>query len=318
MTRRLLLALALVCVAARPAAAQRTTYEQLTVSTSAVNIAAATLVGRATCTAVLETAAIRYRTDGTNPTASVGLPLLVGSVLHFSSIEEARSARFIRSGGTDGVLNVECYAVAANVAQAGSGGASADITGDALTALQSIASDIETIATNPGTEVSHGNTVVGPGTPINVEGSAAVISDTPITDGQVTRPKADLYGRLWLRDGGPCADWDRVTHAVISETTGATNEIVALTASQVIIVCSYKWVVGGATSLSWTRGTGTDCGTGTTAVEGAQPYAANGGVAESNGGAPLFVVPAGNALCLVSSAAVTQGGRVSYVKALVP
>lgn len=117
---------------------------------------------------------------------------------------------------------------------------------------------------------------------------------------------------------GPCADPARITHAVISESTAATNEIVALNGSDLIYVCSYKWVTTAANSLNWTRGTGTDCATGTTAIEGAQPFAANGGVAESGGGHPLFVVPAGNALCLVSSAATAHGGRVSYVRTATP
>jgi hypothetical protein len=117
---------------------------------------------------------------------------------------------------------------------------------------------------------------------------------------------------------GPCADPARITHAAISESTAATNEIVALNGSDLIYVCSYKWVTTAANSLNWTRGTGTDCATGPAAIEGAQPFAANGGVVESGGGHPLFVVPAGNALCLVSSAATAHGGRVSYVRTATP
>lgn len=128
----------------------------------------------------------------------------------------------------------------------------------------------------------------------------------------------DQLGRLYTRDANPCSDYSRITHAVISESTAATNEIVALNGSDLIYVCSYKWVTTAANSLNWTRGTGTDCATGTTAIEGAQPFAANGGVAESGGGHPLFVVPAGNALCLVSSAATAHGGRVSYVRTATP
>ena len=128
----------------------------------------------------------------------------------------------------------------------------------------------------------------------------------------------DGLGRLWVRDGDPCSDPARITHAVISESTAATNEIVALNGSDLIYVCAYKWVTTAANSLNWTRGTGADCVTGTTAIEGAQPYAANGGVAESGGGHALFAVPAGNALCLVSSAATAHGGRVSYVRTSTP
>lgn len=138
------------------------------------------------------------------------------------------------------------------------------------------------------------------------------------TAGDNATVNTDGLGRLWTREGNPCADYARITSAAISESTAATNEQVALTASNLIYVCSYKWVTTAANSLSWSYGTGTDCNTGTTAIEGAQPFAANGGVVESGGGYPLFVVPAGNALCLVSSAATAHGGRVSYVKTAAP
>lgn len=156
----------------------------------------------------------------------------------------------------------------------------------------------------------------------NLVGVGTVRRDTPAssagTSGDNATLNTDQLGRLYTRDANPCSDYSRITHAVISESTAATNEIVALNGSDLIYVCSYKWVTTAANSLNWTRGTGTDCATGTTAIEGAQPYAANGGVAESGGGHPLFVVPAGNALCLVSSAATAHGGRVSYVRTAAP
>jgi hypothetical protein len=138
------------------------------------------------------------------------------------------------------------------------------------------------------------------------------------TTGDNATLNTDGLGRLWTTNGGPCSDPARITHAAISESTAATNEIVGLNGSDLIHVCSYKWVVGGATTMKWVRGTGTDCATGTTDIEGAQSYAANGGVTEQGGGAPLFVVAAGNALCLTAGSAVAQGGRVSYVRTAAP
>jgi hypothetical protein len=156
----------------------------------------------------------------------------------------------------------------------------------------------------------------------NLSMAGSVRRDSPASSAGTTGDNAtintDQLGRLYTRDANPCSDYSRITHAVISESTAATNEIVALNGSDLIYVCSYKWVTTAANSLNWTRGTGTDCATGTTAIEGAQPFAANGGVAESGGGHPLFVVPAGNALCLVSSAATAHGGRVSYVRTAAP
>ena len=79
-----------------------------------------------------------------------------------------------------------------------------------------------------------------------------------------------------------------------------------------------RFVTTAANSIKWVRGTGTDCGTGTADLEGAQPYVSNGGVAETGGGSPLFVVTSSNALCLTASAATAVGGRVSYVRTSAP
>jgi len=90
------------------------TFEQLTVAGTSVGITAATLTtpsgGRplALCVARLETAQIRFRVDGTAPTASVGTVLEPGDVLTLPRIEDARAARFIRTGATSGVLDIHC------------------------------------------------------------------------------------------------------------------------------------------------------------------------------------------------------------------
>lgn len=189
--------------------------------------------------------------------------------------------------------------------------------------IQGVAS-MTPVLTNPGTAANIGVYVEDAGETAggNLAMAGTVRRDTAAssagTTGDNSTLNTDQLGRLWTRDANPCSDYSRITHAVISESTAATNEIVALNGSDLIYVCSYKWVTTAANSLNWTRGTGTDCATGTTAIEGAQPFAANGGVAESGGGHPLFVVPAGNALCLVSSAATAHGGRVSYVRTAAP
>ena len=156
----------------------------------------------------------------------------------------------------------------------------------------------------------------------NLSMAGTVRRDTAASSAGTTGDNATLntdgIGRLWVREGSPCADHARITSAVINESTAATNEIVALNGSDLIYVCGYKWVTTAANSLNWKYGTGTDCATGTTSIEGAQPFAANGGVVENGGGYPLFIVPAGNALCLTSSAATAHGGRVTYVRTAAP
>lgn len=55
----------------------------------------------------LETAQVRWRDDGTAPTASVGHLLEVGQVLEFDG--KLSKLQFIRTGGTSGALPVSYY-----------------------------------------------------------------------------------------------------------------------------------------------------------------------------------------------------------------
>jgi hypothetical protein len=84
-------------------------YEQLTVSSTAVPITAATLSGMGGAQGVLQGAEVRYRCDGTAPTTTVGTPLQVGSTINFTNLIDARACLFIRTTGTDGVLNINAW-----------------------------------------------------------------------------------------------------------------------------------------------------------------------------------------------------------------
>ena len=90
------------------------TYAQLTVANTAVGLPASVLndANGAQMTVFicrLETAQIRYRTDGTDPTATVGTPLEVSDVLPVIGRDDAERIRFIRTGGSSGVLNIEGF-----------------------------------------------------------------------------------------------------------------------------------------------------------------------------------------------------------------
>jgi hypothetical protein len=119
-----------------PAFAQRaSTYEALTVDNTARSISEDTLSGQGSCVAVLETAEVRWRNDGTAPTSSVGTPIASGTTVSFSHIDDARLAQFIRTTGTSGVLHVNCFPTAGDVALTGSGSG-----GSSSTALEDDAS----------------------------------------------------------------------------------------------------------------------------------------------------------------------------------
>lgn len=104
--RRYILAVGIVVVSA---SAVVRAGESLTVGAAAVGFTpASTYANKAKgCVARLETAQIRFWTDGTIPTAATGILLEVGDVLNLS-IDEARNFRGIRTGAVSGVLSVEC------------------------------------------------------------------------------------------------------------------------------------------------------------------------------------------------------------------
>lgn len=102
--------------------------------------------------------------------------------------------------------------------------------------------------------------------------------------------------------------------APINVSTATTTQLVALSASTKIYVTSFDVIAGGAGNITFVYGTGTNCGTGQTALTGAYPLTAQAGIAKGSGIGPILVVPAGNALCVLTSAAVQMSGSVSYTQ----
>ena len=92
---------------------QVTTYESITIGTTAVGLAAATTdpAGQPqnnTCHGRLETAQVRYRVSSA-PTSAEGLLLEVGDLITIDTHAEADAIQFIRTGAVSGVLKVECW-----------------------------------------------------------------------------------------------------------------------------------------------------------------------------------------------------------------
>lgn len=112
--------------------------------------------------------------------------------------------------------------------------------------------------------------------------------------------------------------WDRQfvcnNTAVINVTAGSTTELVALTASQIIRVCSFTVAMSAAGTAQFVYGTGVNCATGTVNITGAVPLATGTPWAQTGAsGLNIFRTIASNALCL---AAVTGNavGFVTYAK----
>ena len=102
--------------------------------------------------------------------------------------------------------------------------------------------------------------------------------------------------------------------APINVSTATTTQIVGLVSAKKIYVTSYNVIAGGTGNITWVYGTGSNCGTGTTSLTGAYNLTAQAGIAMAGGLGPVLVVPAGNALCVTTTAAVQMSGAVSYTQ----
>ena len=87
-----------------PAAA----YEAITVSNVSIGFTAATIVGRQGCYVTVETDNVRYRYDGTAPTATEGHLLYVGDRLQLINPTILTKMRFIRET-TDATIRVSYF-----------------------------------------------------------------------------------------------------------------------------------------------------------------------------------------------------------------
>lgn len=104
------------------------------------------------------------------------------------------------------------------------------------------------------------------------------------------------------------------TTAAINVSTATTTQLVALASSQQIRVTGLTVVAGGTGNITFVYGTGSNCGTGTTSLSGAIPLVANVGFTMGAGLGPVLIVPASQALCITTSAAVQMSGWITYAQ----
>jgi hypothetical protein len=140
----------------------------------------------------------------------------------------------------------------------------------------------------------------------------------PISASGGASPATSLNGLAvlpWVFNG---STWDREftcpSSAVINVTAAATTELVALTASQVIRVCSFTITgVTALTTATFVYGTGTNCATGQAALTGAMQLGVSTAISNSAGNGSLFRTASANALCL-TAATGNVTGFVTYAK----
>jgi hypothetical protein len=75
-------------------------FEALAVAGTAVGFTAATFATAYAAVARVEGAQVRYRTDGTDPTATVGMVADPGDVIYVNSSRDLQAIKFIRTGSS--------------------------------------------------------------------------------------------------------------------------------------------------------------------------------------------------------------------------
>ena len=104
------------------------------------------------------------------------------------------------------------------------------------------------------------------------------------------------------------------TSVSVAISTATTTQLVALATGKIVHVCGFNASFGATTTAQLEYGTGSTCGTGTTALTGV--YAPGTGVILNVGNANSTVTKtiASNALCLVSTGTGGINGVLTYVQ----
>lgn len=304
MRRSAWLALACALLAAPVGAQTPETFESITVANTSIGITGAIISPAGgpqmrACEAQLETAEIRYRTDGTAPTTSEGTLLEPGDVLPLYSADEATRARFIRTGATSGVLKVRCwFDPRAALRQSGSSNVLAVVPGTGATALGKAE---DAAATTGDTGVF----------------TLGVIDSTNATQRGATADYAqftvDHYGTQLFR-----ADHPNRFHCTVTVSTATTVQAVgnscaapgaglSLYVTDIMFAASAAGIAADAfPTLKY--GTGGTCGSGTAVFWQALTAAAI--VAIDNRSIPIKI-PANNEICWISTTAGSKSLQIS-------
>lgn len=101
------------------------------------------------------------------------------------------------------------------------------------------------------------------------------------------------------------------TQISIAGTVATSTKIITGIASKSIYVTSVNQIPVATSVVTYTTGTGTNCGTGTANVTGAMTFAAGQVLSLGSGYGAVFVIPSGNDLCITIATAAAPGS-LSY------
>lgn len=124
--------------------------------------------------------------------------------------------------------------------------------------------------------------------------------------------------RIGYVSDDPCSQLVKTNLPISFQTTSST-QLIALSGSTKIYVCSLSLIASAATVFSITGGTGSACGTpaaliGTTVAAHGLSLPATGGLTLGNGAGTVAVTGVGSELCIVQTGAGDLSGNLTYVQ----
>ena len=151
-----------------------------------------------------------------------------------------------------------------------------------------------------------------------VAGQQNVSSPTPVQDAATGTTGAAVPAKaLYQGEQGSAGLAGHVgcdSSVVYDAATSGSTQLVALSSGKTIYVCGFVLFSAGTTNVKLNYGTGTACGTGTTALTPAFQFTAQTGAAYGSSEGYVAKTAASNALCINSSAAVAVQALVTYAQ----
>jgi hypothetical protein len=242
------------------------------------------------------------------------VPLAIGSNTYLAAITASGSAALYLTSGTGSLSS----------GWGGSGGAGSGLVGSNSNTLQQGTGPAGANSLNVVENTLEGaiNNAIPTGS--NIIGKVGIDQTTPGTTNGVQDASTGTTGSAIPSKGTFIAanGSGNLTGVVTGDTTlnwpsittATTTQLIAGVSSKKIYVTHLFLNVSGADTVTLEYGTNANCAAGTTTIAGPFNYAANGGSTEGAGLGPVLIVPASDYFCVVTSAAVTLGGNLTYTQ----